>query len=81
MGSWIGGDRDGNPNVNAGTMQHALVRQATTILDFYLEEVHALGAELSISTLMVKRHAALQALADASPDQSPHRATNRTGAP
>ncbi|MBC7686482.1 MAG: phosphoenolpyruvate carboxylase, partial [Bdellovibrionales bacterium] len=73
MGSWIGGDRDGNPNVNAGTMEHALVRQATTILDFYLEEVHALGAELSISTLMVGASAALQTLADASPDHSPHR--------
>ena len=73
MGSWIGGDRDGNPNVNAGTMQHALVRQATTILDFYLDEVHALGAELSISTLMVRAGPALQALADASPDNSPHR--------
>jgi phosphoenolpyruvate carboxylase len=53
MGSWIGGDRDGNPNVNADTMQHALVRHSTTILDFYLDEVHALGAELSISTLLV----------------------------
>ena len=73
MGSWIGGDRDGNPNVNAGTMQHALVRQATTILDFYLEEVHALGAELSISTLMVGASSALQTLADVSPDHSPHR--------
>jgi phosphoenolpyruvate carboxylase len=73
MGSWIGGDRDGNPNVNAGTMQHALGRQSTTILDFYLEEVHALGAELSISTLMVGASAGLQALAEASPDHSPHR--------
>ncbi|MDB5910159.1 MAG: phosphoenolpyruvate carboxylase, partial [Massilia sp.] len=73
MGSWIGGDRDGNPNVNAGTMRQALVRHATTILDFYLDEVHALGAELSISTLMVGVSPALQALADASPDQSPHR--------
>ena len=73
MGSWIGGDRDGNPNVNAGTMQHALVRQATTILDFYLEEVHALGAELSISTLMVGASDALLVLAEASPDHSPHR--------
>jgi phosphoenolpyruvate carboxylase len=73
MGSWIGGDRDGNPNVNAGTMQQALVRHATTILDFYLDEVHALGAELSISTLMVGVTAELQALADASPDTSPHR--------
>ncbi|MES2740326.1 MAG: phosphoenolpyruvate carboxylase [Pseudomonadota bacterium] len=73
MGSWIGGDRDGNPNVNADTMQHALARHATTILDFYLEEVHALGAELSISTLIVDTSAALQALAGSSPDSSPHR--------
>ncbi|WUR15111.1 phosphoenolpyruvate carboxylase [[Empedobacter] haloabium] len=74
MGSWIGGDRDGNPNVNAGTMQHALARHATTIIDFYLDEAHALGADLSVSTLMVGCSPALQALADASPDQSDHRA-------
>ncbi|PUA19971.1 phosphoenolpyruvate carboxylase [Glaciimonas sp. PCH181] len=73
MGSWIGGDRDGNPNVNAGTMQHALQRQSTTILDFYLEEVHALGAELSVSTLMVSVNAELEALAKSSPDTSEHR--------
>ncbi|MDN2712537.1 phosphoenolpyruvate carboxylase [Janthinobacterium sp. SUN118] len=73
MGSWIGGDRDGNPNVNAGTMQHALARHATTILDFYLDEVHTLGAELSVSTLMVGVSGELQALADQSPDASPHR--------
>ncbi|HJV85560.1 MAG TPA: phosphoenolpyruvate carboxylase [Noviherbaspirillum sp.] len=74
MGSWIGGDRDGNPNVNDGTMRHALVRQSTAIFDFYLDEVHALGAELSISTLLVGVSPELQALADASPDQSDHRA-------
>ena len=73
MGSWIGGDRDGNPNVNAGTMQHALARHATTILDFYLDEVHALGAELSVSTLLVGVSSELEALAAQSPDTSPHR--------
>ncbi|RJF98133.1 phosphoenolpyruvate carboxylase [Noviherbaspirillum saxi] len=73
MGSWIGGDRDGNPNVNAGTMRHALVRQSTAIFDFYLDEVHALGAELSISTLLVGVSPELQALAERSPDQSNHR--------
>ena len=73
MGSWIGGDRDGNPNVNAGTMQHALERQATTILDFYLDETHALGAELSVSTLMIGCSPELQALSDASTDTSDHR--------
>jgi phosphoenolpyruvate carboxylase len=73
MGSWIGGDRDGNPNVNADTMQHALVRQSTAIFDFYLDEVHALGAELSISTLLVGVSPELEALAADSPDQSTHR--------
>ncbi len=73
MGSWIGGDRDGNPNVNASTMTRALSRQSTTIFDFYLEEVHALGAALSISTLLVSVSPELEAMADASPDNSPHR--------
>jgi phosphoenolpyruvate carboxylase len=73
MGSWIGGDRDGNPNVNADTMRYALARQSTTILDFYLEEVHALGAELSVSTFLAGVSPELQALADNSTDHSPHR--------
>ncbi len=73
MGSWIGGDRDGNPNVNAATMTHALSRQSTTIFDFYLDEVHALGAALSISTLLATVSPALEAMANASPDTSPHR--------
>ncbi len=73
MGSWIGGDRDGNPNVDAGTMKHALMRQSATILEFYLEEVHALGAELSVSTLLVDVSSDLQTLADRSPDASAHR--------
>jgi phosphoenolpyruvate carboxylase len=73
MGSWIGGDRDGNPNVHADTMEHAARRHSATILEFYLEEAHALGAELSSSTLLVGVSPALQALADASPDTSDHR--------
>lgn len=73
MGSWIGGDRDGNPNVNADTMQRALERQSTTVFDFYLEEVHVLGAELSVSTLLVDTSPELAALADISPDTSAHR--------
>ncbi len=46
MGNWIGGDRDGNPNVTAETLAMALRRQAETALRFYLTEIHALGAEL-----------------------------------
>ncbi|MGB3435133.1 phosphoenolpyruvate carboxylase, partial [Achromobacter sp.] len=53
MGSWIGGDRDGNPNVDASTLERALLRQATVLFEHYLQEVHALGAELSVTTLLI----------------------------
>ncbi|MFX1684301.1 phosphoenolpyruvate carboxylase [Paraburkholderia sp. A1RO-5L] len=73
MGSWIGGDRDGNPNVTAATLEEASERQAQVILQHYLDEVHKLGAELSVSNLLAGASDELKALAAASPDQSPHR--------
>ena len=73
MGQWIGGDRDGNPNVNAQTLSHALRRQGDVALRHYLTEVHYLGAELSLSALLVNFGPAMQALADQSPDNNPHR--------
>jgi len=73
MGSWIGGDRDGNPNVDAGTLELALLRQATVLFEYYLQEVHALGAELSITTLLIDADSDLRALADAGGDDSAHR--------
>jgi phosphoenolpyruvate carboxylase len=48
MGSWIGGDRDGNPFVTALTLETALQRQASTILAHYLHEVHELGRDLML---------------------------------
>ncbi|WP_420869411.1 phosphoenolpyruvate carboxylase [Cupriavidus necator] len=74
MGSWIGGDRDGNPNVTAETLELAASQQGQMIIDWYLDEVHALGAELSMSTLMVDAIEELLALAERSPDHSEHRA-------
>ncbi|KMQ80277.1 Phosphoenolpyruvate carboxylase [Candidatus Burkholderia pumila] len=73
MGSWIGGDRDGNPNVTGPTLEAAITRQATVIFEHYLEQVHKLGAELSVSDLLAGSSDAVKALADASPDQSLHR--------
>jgi len=63
MGQWIGGDRDGNPNVNAQTLTHAMRRQADVVLRHYLTEVHYLGGELSLSALLVQCLPAMQALA------------------
>ena len=73
MGQWIGGDRDGNPNVNAQTLEYAISRQAEMVLRHYLTEVHHLGRELSISALLVKFPKKMQDLAAASPDNNEHR--------
>ena len=73
MGQWIGGDRDGNPNVTAPTLELALRRQSDVVLRHYLTEVHYLGGELSVSARLVEVSAAMQALANASPDNNPHR--------
>jgi len=73
VGSWIGGDRDGNPNVTAAVLQHALAQQAQLVLGHYLGEVHQLGKELSVSTRVKAVPAALRALAESSGDDSPYR--------
>jgi len=73
MGQWIGGDRDGNPNVSADTLQYAITRQAELALRHYLTEVHYLGKELSVSALLLKFPKKMQDLANASPDTNEHR--------
>jgi len=73
MGSWIGGDRDGNPFVTAEVMRGTLRLQSSRVLRFYLEELHALGAELSLAAHLADVSDELRALAQRSPDTSPHR--------
>ncbi len=73
MGNWIGGDRDGNPNVTASTLELALRRQSETALRHHLREVHFLGAELSTSLMLVGVTDEMQLLAKRSPDVSEHR--------
>ncbi|WP_171961966.1 phosphoenolpyruvate carboxylase [Bordetella trematum] len=73
MGSWIGGDRDGNPNVDADTLELAVLRQATVLFEHYLGQVHALSTELSITRLLINASDELRQLAEASGDTSPHR--------
>ncbi|TAN47167.1 MAG: phosphoenolpyruvate carboxylase [Methylococcaceae bacterium] len=73
MGSWMGGDRDGNPLVSADVMQAALQKQCKCILDDYLEQLHELGAELPIAIGLVDIDPALAALAQRSPDRSQQR--------
>ncbi len=70
MGSWIGGDRDGNPFVTESSLNEAIRRQSTVALDHYLAELHALGAELSMSSRLVTPTAELLALAQGAGDTS-----------
>jgi phosphoenolpyruvate carboxylase len=73
MGSWIGGDRDGNPFVTADVMRGTLKLQSSRVLRFYLEELHVLGSELSLAAHLADVSEELRALAARSPDTSPHR--------
>ncbi|MGJ4918689.1 phosphoenolpyruvate carboxylase [Bradyrhizobium sp. SZCCHNR3003] len=73
MGSWIGGDRDGNPFVTAEVMRGTLKLQSSLALHYYLEELHLLGSELSIAAHLADVSEELRALAERSPDTSPHR--------
>jgi len=73
MGSWIGGDRDGNPHVNADSLRLALGRSAQALLAGYLEQLNALGAELSISGELAGVSKAVSELALRSGDLNPAR--------
>jgi len=73
VGSWIGGDRDGNPNVDAGVLRTALALHAKVVFEHYLAEVNALGRELGLSARLREVPAEVHALAERSGDASPHR--------
>ncbi|OBB59766.1 phosphoenolpyruvate carboxylase [Mycobacterium sp. 852013-51886_SCH5428379] len=64
-GSWIGGDRDGNPNVTADVVRQATSRAAYTAFAHYFTELTALQQELSMSARLVTITDELSALADA----------------
>ncbi len=73
LGSWIGGDRDGNPFVVADTLGYAIGAQAAVAFAHYLDEIHRLGGELSLSTRLVQPTPELLALAAFAHDENPHR--------
>jgi phosphoenolpyruvate carboxylase len=73
VASWIGGDRDGNPHVTPEVTELAVERQAAVALAHYLGQVHALGAELSLSSRYMAASPDLAALAARSPDRGTSR--------
>ena len=68
IGSWIGGDRDGNPFVTHQVMLYAAEQQSALALDYYIEEVERIGHTMSLAERLVKITDELEELAAASPD-------------
>ena len=74
VGSWIGGDRDGNPFVTHDVMKSAIQQHSSVALEFYLHETHLLGTRLSLTARLTDISDELRELADASADQAVSRA-------
>ena len=73
VGSWIGGDRDGNPFVTHDVMLSAVQQHSSLIFEHYLSETHVLGTRLSLTDRLVDVSEELRKLSDASPDKAPSR--------
>ena len=73
IGSWIGGDRDGNPFVTAEVLADTFQQQATLVLGHHLSELWCLAEELSMSSRLVTAGPELLRLTEASGDASPYR--------
>ena len=54
FGSWIGGDRDGNPFVTNDVTKDSLLKNRQIILDYYIESVKNLIEKLSVSRESIK---------------------------
>ncbi len=74
FGSWVGGDMDGNPNVNANTIRRSLEYQRREIIGKYLPEMRSLSRFLSQSLSEVEVSPAvmeqLQNYIDMMPDEA-----------
>ncbi|MBA5689832.1 phosphoenolpyruvate carboxylase [Rugamonas apoptosis] len=72
IGSWIGGDRDGNPFVTADVLRATLQRQSNVALSHYLTELHKLASQFSLAQALSGSSEQLRRLADEATDGSPH---------
>ncbi|MBZ9846591.1 phosphoenolpyruvate carboxylase [Mesorhizobium sp. CA14] len=52
--SWIGGDRDGNPNVTAEVTAYAMIEYRNTTIGWYLAQLQRLVSVLSASTNVIE---------------------------
>jgi phosphoenolpyruvate carboxylase len=73
FGSWIGGDRDGNPFVTADVLADTFQQQAGLVLGHHLRQLWLLADELSMSSRLVRASPAVMQLSDTAGDTSPYR--------
>ncbi len=74
VGSWIGGDRDGNPFVTYDVMLDAMQQHSALVFEHYLNETFVLSRRLSLTDHLVDVSAGLRQLSGASPDKDAARA-------
>jgi phosphoenolpyruvate carboxylase len=74
IGTWIGGDRDGNPFVDATILTEALARQSERAFNFYFGEIRKLRRELTLAALYAETTPELNALAEQSAGHTAHQA-------
>lgn len=67
--AWMGGDRDGNPNVTAEVTRHALLLSRWKATDLFLRDIAVLVSELSMTECTPE----LRALAGGDDVQEPYR--------
>ncbi|MFN3228597.1 MAG: phosphoenolpyruvate carboxylase [Asticcacaulis sp.] len=72
LGSWIGGDRDGHPHVDALTQQYAFQTQSALIFGFYFDELKTLRSELTLSAALTEVSDVVAELAQRSTTHSIH---------
>ena len=70
VGSWIGGDRDGNPYVTHDVMSDAVQYHSSLAFEHYLNETHVLGTRLSLTDRLVEVTPKMRELSDSSPDRA-----------
>ena len=73
IGTWVGGDRDGNPYVSAHTLNKTIKMASGVIFNEYISKLSKLYREFSMSYELVNYSKEVQELVDKSHDLSIHR--------
>ena len=73
VGSWIGGDRDGNPFVDASVLEETFNEQSNLIFDYYCRELETLSLEIPLHDGFIAVPESILKLAAEAQDRSVHR--------